>query len=142
MKELVGPAVQGTNACLSACQKAGTVKRVIVTSSFAAIVNLGVYPFDYAYSSRDWNTVSQPDKDGKFAAPVPQNGYRYSKIAAEKAAWDFSAKADCSFDVACINSNLPTYLQSALRNPDSGLIIRRSRSMPLPSRALAMTSSP
>merc|ERR1712187_956519 len=35
--------------------------------------------------------------------PVPQNGYRYSKLVAEKAAWDFAAKDDCPFDVACIN---------------------------------------
>jgi len=103
MKELVEPAVQGTSACLTACQKACTVKRVVVTSSFAAIANLGKYPFDYKYSSKDWNTVSQPDKDGQFSVPIPQNGYRYSKIAAEKAAWDFAAKEDCNFDVACIN---------------------------------------
>jgi len=40
---------------------------------------------------------------GTFPNPIPQNGYRYSKIVAEKAAWDFSAQEDCPFDVACIN---------------------------------------
>lgn len=103
MKDLVVPAVEGTNACLNASKRAGTVKRVIVTSSFACIVNMGKYPFDYTYSSKDWNTVSKPDQDGKFPAPSGPNGYRYSKIAAEKAAWDFAAQDDCPFDVACIN---------------------------------------
>jgi len=103
MKDLVQPAYQGTVGCLSACQKAGGVKRVIVTSSFACIFNAGVYPWDYAYSSKDWNYASKPNKDGAIEAPVPQNGYRFSKIAAEKAAWDISAKDDCQFDVACVN---------------------------------------
>jgi len=102
MKDLVEPAVQGTTACLTACKDAGGIQRVIVTSSFASIVCSPKYPWDYNYTSKDWNTVSQPDKDGNFPAPAPQNGYRYSKVAAEKAAWDFLADNECSFDVACI----------------------------------------
>jgi len=103
MKDLVEPALKGTHGCLEACQKAGCVKRVIVTSSFAAIFNPGKYPWDYAYTSKDWNTVSYPDKEGVFPEPVPVHGYRYSKIVAEKAAWDFAAKEGCPFDVVCIN---------------------------------------
>lgn len=103
MKDLVPPAFQGTVGCLTACQNAGNVRRVIVTSSLASIFNPGKYPADYAYTSKDWNTVSCPDKDGKFPEPVPAQGYRYSKIVAEKAAWDFAAKEDCPFDVACVN---------------------------------------
>lgn len=103
MKDLIPPAFQGTVGCLAACQKASCVKRVIVTSSFACVMNFGKYPWDYGYSSKDWNMVSYPDKDGAIPAPVPQNGYRFSKLVAEKAAWDFAAKEDCPFDVACIN---------------------------------------
>jgi len=104
LKELVEPALQGTLGCLEACRKAGCVKRVVVTSSFACIFNPGKYPWDYAYSSRDWNTASFPDKDGAFPEPgAPAHGYRYSKIVAEKAAWDFQAKDGCPFDVVCIN---------------------------------------
>mmetsp|Transcript_58319 Transcript_58319/g.131338 ORF Transcript_58319/g.131338 Transcript_58319/m.131338 type:complete len:371 (+) Transcript_58319:49-1161(+) len=103
MKDLVPPAFYGTVGCLEACKKAGGVKRVLVTSSFAAIFNPGKYPWDYTYTSKDWNGVSCPSKDGVFAEPVPGHGYRFSKIIAEKAAWDFAAKEDCTFDVACIN---------------------------------------
>lgn len=103
IKELVMPAVEGTEACLAACKAAGGVKRVIVTSSFAAIVNKPGKPEDYAYSSKEWNIVSLPDGEGKFQEPVAANGYRYSKTAAEKAAWDFAAAEDCPFDVAAIN---------------------------------------
>jgi len=103
LSDLVAPAEQGTLGCLEACQKVGTVKRVIITSSFASIFNPGSYPWDYTYSSKDWNKVSHPDDQGKFPEPVPAHGYRYSKIVAEKAAWDFCASPDCPFDIAAVN---------------------------------------
>jgi len=103
LNDLVLPAEQGTLGCLEACLKVGTVKRVIITSSFAAMFNPGGYPWEYTYSSKDWNKMSQPDDQGKFPEPVPAHGYRYSKIVAEKAAWDFAASPDCPFDVAAVN---------------------------------------
>jgi nucleoside-diphosphate-sugar epimerase len=60
------------------------------------------YPSDYSYSSADWNVTSKPDAAGAFPEPSGLHGYLYSKLMAEKAAWDFQAE-DCSFDVACIN---------------------------------------
>mmetsp|Transcript_24886 Transcript_24886/g.37867 ORF Transcript_24886/g.37867 Transcript_24886/m.37867 type:complete len:246 (-) Transcript_24886:299-1036(-) len=103
MTDLVKPAITGTRSCLLACKKAQTVKRVVVTASFACIVNPGVYPPDYSYSSKDWNKTSLPNQEGKFPDPHAANGYRFSKIVAEKAAWDFARAEDCPFDVACIN---------------------------------------
>lgn len=106
MTELVEPAKQGTRACLEACQKAGCVKKVIVTSSFAAIFNPGAYPNDYTYSSKDWNKVSRPDAEGNFPNPPKPHGYRYSKIVAEKLAWEFASQESCPFDLACVNPPL------------------------------------
>eukprot|EP00746_Dinoflagellata_sp_MGD_P084167 gnl/MRDRNA2_/MRDRNA2_33433_c0_seq1.p1 gnl/MRDRNA2_/MRDRNA2_33433_c0~~gnl/MRDRNA2_/MRDRNA2_33433_c0_seq1.p1 ORF type:complete len:314 (+),score=67.66 gnl/MRDRNA2_/MRDRNA2_33433_c0_seq1:35-943(+) len=129
MKDLVVPAVEGTKGCLEACEKAGSVRRVIVTSSFATIFNPGAYPWDYKYGSKDWNGISQPDKDGKFPEPAGPNGYRYSKIVAEKTAWDFQQKDSCPFDVACINPpmviganyNKPTSIDDL--NTSSGMVL-------------------
>mmetsp|Transcript_92054 Transcript_92054/g.213952 ORF Transcript_92054/g.213952 Transcript_92054/m.213952 type:complete len:377 (-) Transcript_92054:51-1181(-) len=106
LKDLVAPAIQGTLGCLEACQKAGSVKRIVITSSSSAITDPGKLPWDYTYSSKDWSTVSWPDASGVLPEPAGAHGYRYSKIAAEKAAWDFAAQEGVTFDVACINPTL------------------------------------
>merc|ERR1712217_132409 len=71
-----------------------------------------------------------PDVNGVFPNPVPQNGYRYSKLVAEKAAWDFAADEDCPFDVACINPpmvighnyNKPSSVEDL--NTSSGVLLK------------------
>merc|ERR1712099_43116 len=99
----VEPAVKGTEGCLHACKRVGGVRRVVVTSSFASIFNPGKYPDDYTYTSKDWNKFSRPNEDGAFPEPAPAHGYRYSKIMAEKAAWEIAKSDDCTYDVAFIN---------------------------------------
>jgi len=113
-KELVQPAKLGTESCLMASKAAGSVKRVIVTSSCGAIFNLGSYPWDYQYTAKDWNKTSCPDSEGKL---VGVHGYKYSKVVAEKAAWDFQRAEDCPFDVACINP--PMIIGQNLNTPKS-----------------------
>jgi nucleoside-diphosphate-sugar epimerase len=57
--EIVSPAVDGTKSILRSIKNlAPTVKRVIITSSFAAIVDAskGLRP-NYVYSEKDWNPV-------------------------------------------------------------------------------------
>ncbi|EXK25158.1 hypothetical protein FOMG_18161 [Fusarium oxysporum f. sp. melonis 26406] len=84
-KDLIEPAVQGTNEILSAVAAASSVKRVVLTSSFAAIIN----PFEgprpgYTYTEQDWNPITlEKVGDNKIF------GYLASKKLAEKAAWDF-----------------------------------------------------
>jgi len=76
-KDLVDPAIKGTLAVLNAVSKAGTVKRVILTSSCVAIVDS---PKEgHLYTEADWNDDSRLDK----------NPYYYSKVVAERAAWKF-----------------------------------------------------
>lgn len=58
-KDLLTPAIKGTTEILKSAQKYGpSVKRVVVTSSFASVVDLsqGNRP-GYAYSEKDWNPV-------------------------------------------------------------------------------------
>jgi len=76
---------------LSSATKAGTVKRVVVTSSVAAIA--GKRPPGHLYTEDDWNL----DSTATFES------YRYSKRMAEEAAWDHAKSHPGGFDVVVIN---------------------------------------
>jgi len=79
-KELVDPALNGTLNVLNSVEKSkATVKRVIVTSSVAAVAD-STRPEEHVFSEEDWNLVST----------LTFEPYRYSKALAEKAAWEFS----------------------------------------------------
>jgi dihydroflavonol-4-reductase len=90
-KDLVDPAVMGTRNVLLACQKAPSVKRVIVTSSMAAITDEP--ESDHLLTEADWNTKSS----------LERNPYYYSKTLAERAAWEFLEREKPSFDLVVIN---------------------------------------
>jgi len=89
-KDLVEPALNGTLNVLRAVDKAGTVKRVVLTSSIAAIATLAK-PAEHVYTEQDWNLEGTLEKEP----------YRYSKRVAEEAAWAF-AKGK-SWDLVVIN---------------------------------------
>lgn len=79
-RELVDPAVGGTKSVLASCAKADGVKRVILTSSIAAITD---QPIDgHVYNEKDWNIQSS----------LKRNPYYFSKRLAEMTAWQFMKK--------------------------------------------------
>jgi len=85
-KDLIDPAVNGTLNVLQSCKNAG-VKRVILTSSIAAIVDntIEINPEKFkgkVWTEKDWNTGATLDKSPYFL----------SKYLAEKAAWEFCEK--------------------------------------------------
>lgn len=82
-KELVEPALNGTSTVLESVAKSkGTIRRVVLTSSFAAALKMKAGPSNgKLYTEDDWNTDSGPDKEG---------GYMYSKTIAEKKGWELS----------------------------------------------------
>lgn len=94
-KQLIEPAVEGTRNVLEAANRNESVKRVVLTSSVAAIhgdnadveqTKGGV--FDESY----WNTSSS----------IEHQPYSYSKVAAEKAAWAVAEKQN-RWDLVVIN---------------------------------------
>lgn len=72
-KQLLDPAIIGTTGILKSIKKsAPSVKKVVITSSFAAIVNpsKGTWP-NHTYSESDWNPLTHEE-----ALKDPANGYR------------------------------------------------------------------
>ena len=92
--DLIKPAVEGTLRVLKAAKAAGTVKRVVVTSSVAA-VSYGTVNKNTPYTEADWS-----DPDGKGA---PITAYAKSKTLAEKAAWNFIKEQGGEMELATVN---------------------------------------
>lgn len=90
-QELIRPAREGTLRVLRAAHAAG-VKRVVVTSSFAAI--------GYGHGNRtaDYTEADWTDVDGPAVQP-----YMKSKTLAERAAWDFIASQGDGMELAVVN---------------------------------------
>ncbi|KAF2135654.1 uncharacterized protein K452DRAFT_346791 [Aplosporella prunicola CBS 121167] len=98
--ELLEPAVNGTVGLLQAIKKhAPSVKRVVITSSSAAILDQA-QPTK-TFSEADWCPVTEEQ-----ALVGPANGYRASKTFAERAAWNFVADERPNFTLAVCNPPL------------------------------------
>lgn len=102
--ELIVPAVRGTLSVLESARKHGKgVKRVVVTSSVAAV--LDTLPHPHTFDETNWNTtaVEECETKGKDASPIAM--YRASKTLAERAAWDFveKHKGSLPFDLVVVN---------------------------------------
>jgi dihydroflavonol-4-reductase len=94
-RDLVDPAVQGTLSVLAAAAGAGTVKRVVMTSSFVAIEGP---PEGRVFTEADWNTT----------ASLEYLPYSYSKTLAEREAWSFVESNQHGFDLVTINPTMVT----------------------------------
>lgn len=98
-KEVIEPALNGTNNILKAIKAfAPGVKRLIITSSFASIMDEAkLEDPHHVFSEKSWNPATMDD----FSRSRP-TVYRLSKKYAEKAAWDFVANEKPNFDVATV----------------------------------------
>ena len=105
-KELIEPAVHGTRNVLEQANKTESVKRVVVTSSCAAIygdaVDCEQYP-NGEITEEHWNTTSS----------MTHNAYSLSKTMAEKEAWKM-AKQQNRWDLVTIN---PSFVLGPFLNP-------------------------
>ncbi|HEX7136359.1 MAG TPA: aldehyde reductase [Vicinamibacterales bacterium] len=111
--ELIVPAREGALRVLRASRDAG-VKRVVMTSSFAAI-GYGHKEQDAPFDETTWTNIN-----GEDVRP-----YVKSKAIAERAAWDFIAREGRSLELAVVN---PVGVFGPVLGPDystSILIIQR-----------------
>lgn len=86
-RQLVDPAVNGTRNVLESANRVESVHRVVLTSSVVSICgdnrDLQDAPGDM-FTEHDWNTTSS----------VTHQPYNYSKVVAEKTAWEIADAQD------------------------------------------------
>ncbi|KAF8953556.1 D-lactaldehyde dehydrogenase [Flammula alnicola] len=90
--DFIRPAVHGTVGILRSALKAGTqIKRVVVTSSIAAVVSM-VTGSPRTFDEKDWGDefVKTVEEQGKMSPTIVK--YAASKTLAAKAAWEFYSK--------------------------------------------------
>jgi NADPH-dependent methylglyoxal reductase len=99
--ELLDPAMKGVTSILDAAKAYGTeVKRVVFTSSFAAILDMSKgYRPGYTYSEKDWNPITY---DEAAVADGP-TAYCASKKLAEEAAWKWMSENKPAFTLSAID---------------------------------------
>jgi len=102
-RELLDPAVQGTKSILDAALTEPKIKRVVITSSFASILDSskGKWP-GHTYTEKDWNPVTW--EEGLHGDA--RTGYRASKKFAEEALWTFYKEKRPHFGVGSVNPPL------------------------------------
>ncbi|USX52914.1 aldehyde reductase [Lentzea sp. HUAS12] len=89
--DLIRPAVDGTLRVLRAAEASGTVKRVVLTSSIAAIRIRPDRADPRVHTEADWSDLDH------CAA------YAKSKTLAERAAWDFVAESPRRVELVVVN---------------------------------------
>jgi len=112
--DLIRPAVEGTERALAAALRAN-VKRVVLTSSMAAIAYGHDKSHTAAFSADDWTRL-----DGR-----PINAYIESKTRAERRAWEIMDQAGRRESLATIN---PSGIFGPLLDEDPGtsaLLVKR-----------------
>lgn len=97
-KELIEPALEGTRNVLETVNETPTVKRVVQTSSCAAIYGDNADALGkpaMTFTEDDWNITSSPK----------HQPYSFSKTVAEKEGWQIANKQD-RWDLVVINPGL------------------------------------
>lgn len=95
---LVKPAVEGTANVLETCNEVESVKRVVLTSSVASVFgdNIEILKApNGVFTEVQWNDTSSVD----------HQPYSYSKVAAERKAWEIHDKQS-RWDLVTINPSL------------------------------------
>jgi nucleoside-diphosphate-sugar epimerase len=129
-RDLLNPAINGTLNILHAVHNlTPTVKRILFTSSFFAMINLakGKWP-GHVYSEADWNPATIEDATAKDASGGL--AYAVAKTLAERAAWDFVQDKKPHFDIA-------TVLPSMIYGPNINATATLARPVSTPPRQIS-----
>ncbi|KAI8649254.1 Epimerase domain-containing protein [Fusarium keratoplasticum] len=94
--DIIKPAREGTLRALKAAKKSGTVKRVVITSSFAAIgYGHGKRTNNDPFTETDWTVLKDPKS--------PVGAYEKSKTLAEQDAWQWLRNEGEGLELVTVN---------------------------------------
>ncbi|KAL2863769.1 SDR family oxidoreductase [Aspergillus lucknowensis] len=100
-KELIIPAINGVKAVFEAASTNLNIRRIVLTSSFASVMNVNrKAPPYFTYTGADWNPLSYEEAAGKATSAVV--AYRGSKKFAELAAWEYVREKKPGFDLVAL----------------------------------------
>lgn len=107
-KELIEPALIGTKNILGAANKSNTVRKVILTSSVAAVHGDNI-------DMQEQNLNELTETHFNSSSSETHQPYSYSKVLAEKAAWEI-AKAQDKWELVVLN---PSFIMGPSLTKDS-----------------------
>lgn len=113
--DMIKPAIQGVLNVLKACAKAGTVKRVVLTSSAAAVTINTLNGTGIVMDESHWTDV-----EFLSSAKPPTWGYPASKTLAEKTAWKFAEENN--IDLVTVVPSLMAGVSPTIDVPSSDFI--------------------
>ncbi|KAH9087711.1 hypothetical protein LEN26_019856 [Aphanomyces euteiches] len=107
--QLVAPAVQGTLNVLRSAARTPGIRRVVLTSSMAAVyIHCDTKPVEHVFTEDDWSHEELIEKNKMW--------YCVSKTLAERAAWNFMENlSDAHFDLVAM---CPTWIHGPMLQPE------------------------
>lgn len=100
-KELIIPAINGVRAILEAASSNPKIRRFVITSSFASVLDADRKgPPYFTYTGNDWNPLTYEESTHPDTTPVI--AYRGSKKFAELEAWKYAKEKQPPFDIVAL----------------------------------------
>lgn len=95
-ESLIIPTEVITKSILEAAESSPTLRRVIITGSLTAVMNITTQMLDpsLTFSEKDYNDITLQD-----AVQSMQGAYGYAKANAERKAWEYMRQGKRSFDL-------------------------------------------
>ncbi|KIW96389.1 uncharacterized protein Z519_03458 [Cladophialophora bantiana CBS 173.52] len=94
MEKLIKPSWAIVHNVLSAAEKSDRVRRVVITGSMVSTMRVDDMFSGKTISEKSWNPI--PLEEAEMS---PSNAYQYSKVSAEKKAWEFMNQKPRGFDL-------------------------------------------
>ncbi|GAA5982196.1 hypothetical protein JCM5350_003490 [Sporobolomyces pararoseus] len=101
-KDMLLPALSGTRSALRAAQKEESVKRVVVTSSFAAVLDFSKLGPETTFTEKDWNPATYEEAKKMDPSKDQAQIYCASKVIAEREAWKIAKESETKFSLSTV----------------------------------------